>query len=290
VQLVLLAALVAAVVACWQSRADSRRWAAGFACVLVVVTGCATRPPTAPRLDPATESDIGRAESFGKQIYELDRAAALATDEAARRRLTRPDSKVRGWIVEPKGEGWLVRFVAIDGDSYRAAHDVFVPASGPAVFEDGAEQRLSPDEAAMFRARQGALAAVPLECSQQYNTVVLRDPDVQGGGWIVYVLAATSTTGEVMLGRHHRVRVSADGRRVLEDVPLSKSCLRMMPGSQVPAGADVKGVWATHVVSSTPTEAHVFLSLLHRLPIFVRTSRGMWRVADGRIDLVDEPG
>lgn len=39
----------------------------------------------------------------------------------------------------------------------------------------------------------------------------------------------------------------------------------------------------THIVSDTPLETHVFLSLLHKRSIRVLTELGAWEVVDGRI-------
>ena len=40
----------------------------------------------------------------------------------------------------------------------------------------------------------------------------------------------------------------------------------------------------SHVVSATPVETHVYLSLLHGMPLYVVTSEHeFWKVKDGRI-------
>jgi hypothetical protein len=45
---------------------------------------------------------------------------------------------------------------------------------------------------------------------------------------------------------------------------------------QQPAGA-----YMTHIVSDTPTETHVFLSLLHQTPFYVGTSKNITRKVEG---------
>lgn len=45
--------------------------------------------------------------------------------------------------------------------------------------------------------------------------------------------------------------------------------------------------FVTHLLSDEPTEFHVLASLLAEKPLFVATRNAMWRVADGRISVVD---
>jgi hypothetical protein len=45
----------------------------------------------------------------------------------------------------------------------------------------------------------------------------------------------------------------------------------------------------THLLSPTPTEFHVYLTLRHKVELFVRTSTGTWLVDNGTIKLMDPP-
>jgi hypothetical protein len=44
----------------------------------------------------------------------------------------------------------------------------------------------------------------------------------------------------------------------------------------------------THIISETPIETHVFVSLLHKVPVYVGTARGVWRVEGDRIAFIKE--
>ena len=49
------------------------------------------------------------------------------------------------------------------------------------------------------------------------------------------------------------------------------------------AEARAAGLVASHVVSPTPVETHVFLSLAYRQPLYIVTGDQFWPVQDGRI-------
>src|ERR1041385_2820698 len=257
--------------------------------VLLFISGCAAQVATnqiqARELAPAVMAEIKRAEFLGKAMFEQDIPAARATDELLRHGVKRGKTDVVGWITVPADDGWLVRFIAEgDNDNYSAVYDVRIPKTGRPIFTElSPRERLPQKQAAMFRARQTAIAAVRKNCSDAYNTIVLSDPD-SPEGWLVYVLAATQVTDEMVLGGHHRVRVTADGRSVLQDTPLSKSCLRIPPPN--PEAGKVVAAYATHLVSSTPIETHVFVNLLHHRPLLVGTDLGVWGVDEGKIKYI----
>ena len=73
--------------------------------------------------------------------------------------------------------------------------------------------------------------------------------------------------GVIHAGGHHRLLVSPDGRRVLSQFAFTKACLTMKP--DIAEDERLASVVVSHLVSDTPTEMHVFLSLLHRQPIYV---------------------
>lgn len=76
-------------------------------------------------------------------------------------------------------------------------------------------------------------------------------------------------------GRHYKI---VDGTVT----PSTKSCF-VQPASPRAVAAVV-----THLLSETPTEFHVFLSLAQDKPIYVMTSLGVWAVEKGKIRLVKQ--
>jgi hypothetical protein len=61
--------------------------------------------------------------------------------------------------------------------------------------------------------------------------------------------------------------------------PLSMSRLVVpLRSPEMPPDAKLSALTVTHLVTEWPLQTHVFVSLLHKLPIFVATSRGLWKI------------
>jgi hypothetical protein len=257
--------------------------------VVLPLASCHTMP-AAPvikqpfSLPPGTEVTVQRAEEIGRAIFEQDDISARASDALFRENIAQNEKRVRGWITLRTEDRWLVRYIGDAEGQDAAYYDVTFRTGGPSA---GAVTRLHPPEPlaaeqlAMFRARQTALQAMTLRCSDRYNPVVLPRKVADAEGWVVYLLAATPTPGEVMIGGHSRIEVSPDGGEVKQVIPLSKTCLRMP--RMVQGNHEPVGLMTTHIVSDTPIETHVYLSLLHKMPIYVSTSIGLWNVEHGKI-------
>jgi hypothetical protein len=81
--------------------------------------------------------------------------------------------------------------------------------------------------------------------------------------------------------------VSADGASIVSADRLSQACLT----GELPT-AEEDGVpeafVVTHLVSPTPVETHVFLSLQYGVPFVVMTGdRTAWSIVDGEIEPYD---
>jgi len=85
----------------------------------------------------------------------------------------------------------------------------------------------------------------------------------------------------VQFGRHFRFRFKLGTNDLIDITPSTKSCL-LVPatGDSIP--------YATHLLSETPTEFHVFLSLYHNKEIYVSTSSGIWSVKGGLISKIEK--
>ena len=222
-------------------------------------------------------------EKLGHDIYVQDRAAWHASD-ALIARYPQSDlvkEKIRGWIVEDRPDGQLVRFVREGDNGIEAAYDIHY-AGGSSSISEPQDRHLTDEEKAQFGARNLAIKSITQRCGDNYNTVVLKDPE--GPGWLAWALAATTNPNLVMAGGHHRLTVSADGSQVLRMDALSRTCAAMQK-SGAPAGSKVAALMATQLVSNVPVETFVFLSLEHQIPLYVVTpDRTIWKIVDGRID------
>lgn len=252
--------------------------------ILLSVLGCSmhsglhARPPYPAPL-PETLNPI---EALGYEIYRQDEAAWKATDAALESGLE--DTPSSGWLALISEGGWRVRFIGPCGAEACAYMDVEqrIVALAPTVFPRD-RAALSDDEAAMWRARETALASDFRRCTAQYNTAVVPDELEGEPVWRVYLLASSSDARDVVLAGHHRVTTSYDGRAILAHEPLSKSCL-------VPRVVDeTSAMVVTHLLHPTPIETHVFTSLTYRIPIFVGASGGQFKVEGTKITRISGP-
>lgn len=256
------------------------RHLAAVAIILLLAVAGSARAQTPEKLLAHTRS----AELLGRSLYQSDHASALATDEMFRTGLAQRDQRVRGWVTVPRIDldAWRVTFIGDVEGKPAGLYDVVIAfdrTGAPAIEAHDPPRVLSAPEVAMYRARTTALSQGRSTCSDRFNPVVL-GPVFGPKTWAVYVLAATTRTGEMVVGGHTRVVISEDGTQVVSTTPLSKSCLRLEPSSNT-AGAVVN-----HLLSPAPSEIHVFLSLLHKKPIFVGTSDGNWKVEGGAISFI----
>ena len=233
--------------------------------------------------------DIPTLEKLGRDMYAQDQAAWHATDAllAVHPQADLLKENVHGWIVEDRPEEKLVRFIR-DGDSGpEAAYDIHV-ANGPPVVSEPQDRHLTNEEKAQYGARNLAIKSITERCGDNYNTVVLKDPD--GPGWLAWALAATANPNMVIAGGHHRLTVSTDGMQVVRMDALSRTCA-VMQKAGAPAGSSVVALFGTQLVSNLPVETFVFLSLQQHIPFFVGIpDRTVWRVASGKIEKLGTMG
>jgi hypothetical protein len=246
--------------------------------------------PTPPELAPKIQESI----EYGYAIYLQDKASAIGTDVLVGKLGSLERHGLGGYITIREGteEGeplpsWQVVFFT-DGDPPAIKYVVHVPMEREK--ERRFEERSPPERIPepllnLIRARQAAIeAAGPF--TQAMNPVVMpagalghaRD-DI-----LVELLAGTTEPNTVVLGKHFRVIVSADGRRVESVMPLSKGALVLKMRDA--EGKKIVAMYATDLVTEYPLETHVFASLAAKLPLYLGTSRGVWFVDGDRITLI----
>ncbi len=237
---------------------------------------------------PAIRSfDIKTIESLGRKIYEQDAYAARATDILFERiggseRLRKEG--IVGWVVSEQGAKVVVRFIKAEKDSFIPVYDVTFSTMQQGDLASARGKHLSTTESAQFKARELALKNIPGFCSEKYNFVVL--PNIGANGFLVYALAATMDPNLVIIGGHYRFTISSDGRRIEQTDRLSKSCLTLDKRDGA-SGSALAALSATHIVSDTPVETHVFLNLLNKLPLFIGTMDGkVWKIENGSISII----
>ncbi|MBI1684996.1 hypothetical protein [Caulobacter hibisci] len=231
---------------------------------------------------PIRAFDLPQVEQLGRAIYRQDIAAWLASDALAKKVPDLQGAGLKGWLVEDDGRTATVRFLRDTGSGLEIGYDVVVDGKGAGAVTEPADRKLSEDERLTFSARQAAIAVQPKTCRAGYNTAIVRDPE--GDGFIVWLLAPSPAAGAIPVGGHYRISVAADGKTVTRVDALSASCLMI----EKPKAAEGKPAlaFATHIVSPTPVETQVFLSLLYKLPLAIGTNGGkdVWIVDQGKIN------
>lgn len=270
--------------------------------ILALMSACVA-PSASVRLQHVEEpqpipadllEQVGRAERMGFELHIFDKATWIATDVFQEHVGSLQAAHIGGYLPLREGDdegrakdSFLVWFFSKD-DPTKLAYRVrvFARPGRQSEFEAFTPPVPAPPELALLmQAREAALKAVP-ELIQPLNPIVFPGEVDGEPGILVYLLAGTTKPNVVVLGRHYRVLLQEDGATIRHVHPLSKSVLEM-PVTP-PGGAKPVGLWVTHLVTEYPLETHVFASLLHKLPIYVGTSRGNWRVDGNTINFLGE--
>jgi hypothetical protein len=230
-------------------------------------------------------------------MYAYDQAAWHGTD-AFLEDLKRSDadqSALRGYVVEPGGEGLLkATFFGMRDGKYFAFASYWVRGGkverGGIIEPDGARE-LSLLALRMIEVRQKAIKHLQKGsyafCNRASpNTLVL--PPRADGSMQVYVMTASVSNGSYPAGGHYRFDFDAANTLVGERA-FMRSCLDVQyagRGSERPVAAFV-----THLLDPQPTEVHVFVSRYVPIPLMVGTqsNRETWSVTGGKIEAITKP-
>jgi len=256
--------------------------------VFSLLIGCQEILTTKSSYMPLSEVEAHiakEAEELGRLLYDKDQCAARATDLLFEKVANPDDMGIRGWIVCKSDTNYVVIFVSPQEDGLvTPCQVIFKDHKHPHFIQN--ERYLTYEETAMFTARQHFENIIKKACSDKYNTVVL--PKSNGGGWLVYALAATTDPQTVVAGGHYRATVSGDGQNILSQRAFTKSCLNLPKNPpDMPPGVELAAYTVSHILDDVPTEVHVFLSLLHKKPFYVATRDGRsWYVEGDKIKLL----
>ena len=198
-------------------------------------------------------------------------------------------------MVEPRGDGALVvtyfaRELARERAVFVAAEKGGRVLESRVVLKGSLAPPLSPAQARLAAAarvastRAGGAGHQP--CTPAPFNIVVLPPTAAGARTSVYLLSAQTENGKYPFGGHFRVDVDAAGK-IVGDRAFTRSCLTMDPAAQGSPSGQPAALFLTHLLDPTPTEIHVYMSLVARLPVFVGTPDArVWKVDGERITLV----
>jgi hypothetical protein len=268
----------------------------------VLFLGCASAPekPPPPPAPPAAEAPmppelqgpVARSCEIGRRLYALEQAQAVGADVL---RANVPDAEkhgVAGSIPVQEGddqgkpaETIVVSFFTAD-DPPRIAYEIRVaPNAKPAFSPYAPPKESAPALAAMIRARKIALSSMPAT-KQPVNSFVV--PGETKADVFVYLLAGSTKPNVAVFGKHYRALVPLVATSPTYVMPVNN--LELELPTKTESGEAVKELVVNHAATEYPAETHVFTSLLHKLPIYVGTSRGNFRVDGDKITFMGEKG
>jgi hypothetical protein len=265
--------------------------------------GCATAPAANRPDDKASVPEelpiphdlrdhIGRSSAIGRQLYVLDKVAAIGTDVLVENIKTLEGKGLGGYIPLREGtdegalkDSYMVTFFTSDSPP-RIAYEIRVaPSAKPSYQAFDPPKAATSGFLALVQARQLAIDAMPPP-RQPINPVLLPGEINGEKGVLVYLLAGTKQPNVAVFGQHFRSLVPIGGTSVSYMMPLSKTILEMP--IRGPNGEEPEALVITHIVTDFPLETHVFTSLLLKKTVYVGTRRGIWRVAGDEIALIDD--
>jgi len=218
------------------------------------------------------ELRTGAAEAVarGSLLFHLDLAAALAeqavatTDLVAELPVLAVDIGPRGYEVD-----------VLSADLTRDLARIGFAADGRAMLEPS-------HGAPTARARRIGEAIRTLGRLDPHARAVVLPPHEDGSE--AYLFVQPEDVGDIVVGVHHRLRLTPDGRTVLAQTPLSRAPL-VIPGAN---GKPAFDIVLTHLLGDTPSEVHVYLSLKHAVALNVITAANeeYWQIDGERISLL----
>ncbi len=230
------------------------------------------------------EFNVPVLEKLGRELSRRDSIAARAADLVVETQPLSKSLKMRGWITELGRNEDTVYLIAETASGPTLAYTVQFRHSGKPAVQDVRGQPLPDGVAVRYRARQTAITALAGRLFKtSYNFEILDDPD--GRGFLVYALAATTDSDQVVMAGHFRVTVSADGKKAEQVDALSKSLVLSGPmKSGVPQGGEAVALFLIQLVSDKPVETLIYTANLARKDIYVRTPDGKtWVVGKGKM-------
>ena len=267
---------------------------AGLFLLGALLQGCSTAPPVSVPEAPVAASPmpapLAAIAERGRQMFVLDRAAWVATDDLR----AHPDPnrwKKGGWVVELGPDGSVVTFYGRDGDAYFVVYTVALQSgkvTGRQIPDPGSRKPLTPAQARMAKAREAASGAIQARpCTDgPYNTVVI-PPQGADDPIDVYIMSPQTSLDFYPFGGHSLVRVRADGS-IASKRDFTKACVNLNLRPALPKGDTPVALGVTHLLDPVPTEIHVFISMATGMPLYVMTAAGLWSVDGDQIRMLDK--
>ncbi|AOE50580.1 hypothetical protein [Kangiella sediminilitoris] len=230
---------------------------------------------------PQELTKIEFIESTGRLIWIKDSLAWQATDILLEAIDPAQLKNSKGWVVHlNKPESPTVTFYQELNQKLDVIADVVFDKN----FQNpnlilAPERTVTKREYNMVTALNTVRSSLKTACSPTVNSVVLP----MENGWQVYILTATKEPGVIPIGGHKQYITSPDGKTILSEEAYSKSCIKL----QEPKDPTI-AMGLTHIVDDFPAPTHVFHNLQTGFIFYIKTEKGIWKIVEGEITLLQD--
>lgn len=262
------------------------------AALLAVPAAAQQAPATIPAADQAAK--LRAIGARGRLLFDLDRAAWVATDDLMKKVRDPASAGLKGYVVEHDGPGFAVTFFS--GEPGRFVAHYIARVVGGRVRSGrllaGAERvPLTPLQLRLALARSAAGSSGLRACTQETFNAAVIPPASDTAPIELYLTSAQTQSGIYPVGGHYLLTIGIDGT-VQSTRKFTNSCLNMQVPRGKRGGAQPAGLFVAHLLDPLPTEIHVFLSIWIGKPLFVGIGNPpqVWAVEGERIRLVSPSG
>ncbi len=243
------------------------------ASIALLATPLAAQSGSAPAEASEEQARLKWIAERGRLLFDLDRAAWVATDELMAKVPGFTQSGLSGYIVERENDGFVVTFYGGEGDALTAAHIVRVAGgrvTSSETIEPASRVTLTPLQLRLAKARTVRPGKDVRPCTRAPFNIAIVPPTTPDSPMELYLTSPQIEKDVYPFGGHYRLTLAGDGS-VASTRKFTNACLNLTrpPG----AGGAEGALFVTHLLDPVPTEMHVFMSLLVGQPVMVSTSK-----------------
>ncbi|MGZ8997827.1 MAG: hypothetical protein ACXW2T_03120, partial [Allosphingosinicella sp.] len=227
----------------------------------------------------------------GRLLFDLDRAAWVATDDFLKKVRDPVAAGFKGYVVDREGEGFAVTFYGGDGDRLTARYVAQVSdgrVTSSRVLAAAEQVPLTPLQLRMAKARSVSAGSDLRPCTNAPFNRAIIPPASLDEPLEMYLTSAQTDSNVYPFGGHYLLSIALDGR-LLSVRKFTNSCLNMPARPPGGNGTSV-ALYITHLLDPIPTEIHVFFARTAGLPLMVGTAPNrVWEVTADSIRPISMP-
>lgn len=255
--------------------------------------GSAAKPSGSAQPPPEIMASLRSLQRTGEMLFQHDQLIRRSIEQIETRRANSDCCKEEYGeiIVEDKGQGAIVHFLS-KGDMAEKLNSIYRVLYMSSKLDAGSissqSTTLPNTLIAKARAQMFAKKVSHSNFAKRYQVVTLPASMLDKSGWLVYWLALGESSEELILTGHIRMHISADGQKLVENLPLAQSSVR---APKPKPNVDPKNAFIpmAHSVTPGPLETHVYTSLTIQYPLQVGATTGLWRIDGSRISYEGPP-